>query len=76
MTANVLANIQTNDAEYYRNKAAQVQMEIENSNLTENQLRRKEMNLRVYDSMTKKAEKQQERQKNYLKTMFFYNIFG
>lgn len=75
MTANVMENIQTNDAEYYRNKAAQVQLEIENSDLTENQLRRKELDLRVYESIIQKAEKQQERQKNYMKVMFFYNIF-
>ena len=75
LTVILAANIQTTDAEYFRNKAAQVQMEIDNSNLDYYELREKELDLQVYNNIVAKNEKFQKIKKNYLKIIFFYDIF-
>ena len=51
-------------------------MEIDNSNLDYYELREKELDLQVYNNIVAKNEKFQKIKKNYLKIIFFYDIFG
>ena len=72
-TANLFSDgIVSNDAKYYENKAAQVRLELENSNLDKYEQKRKEMNLRVYEDMSTKAKEFNEKKERYIKIMFFY----
>lgn len=73
LTANLFSDgIVSSDAKYYEDKAAQVRLEIEKSNLDEYELKSKEMNLRVYEDMSIKAKKFKEKKDRYIKIMFFY----
>ena len=45
-------------------------------NLDYYELREKELDLQVYNNIVAKNEKFQKIKKNYLKIIFFYDIFG